>query len=109
MIYYCTLPSVDGPYYTVKWQPPNLKDTDTLECLPRLGDKPRTTRVVPIGMALEYMPSELDDRHPGASRHLYGSNNLHVSLGNILHSDSPIGVTHIAIPHALLKKEKNLE
>jgi len=39
-----------------------------------------------------------------------GTNNLHVSLRNIVYTDSPIGVATIAVPQALLKeKETNFE
>jgi hypothetical protein len=39
-----------------------------------------------------------------------GTNNLDVSLRNIVYTDSPIGVATIAVPQALLKeKEKNFE
>jgi hypothetical protein len=58
----------------------------------------------------EHIFGELDNRHPAASRYLDGTNDLHVSLRNIVYTDSPIGVPHIALPQALLKeKEKNFE
>lgn len=40
---------------------------------------------------------------------MHGADDLHVSLRDILHPNSPMGVTHITFPHAMLKKEKNLE
>lgn len=56
----------------------------------------------------EHILGELDNRHPAASRYVDGTNDLHVSLRNILCTDSPIRITHIALPQVLLK-EKNFE
>jgi hypothetical protein len=53
-------------------------------------------------MALKNIPGELDDRHPATSRYMHRTNNLHVALHNIVYTDSPIGVTRIAVSYASL-------
>ena len=72
------------------------------------GDISRTPTGVPVGMALEHILRELYDGHPTASRHMNGTDDLHVSLRYIVYTDSPMGVAPITLPHAQLKVD-NLE
>jgi hypothetical protein len=73
------------------------------------GGISRTAAGVPIGMALEHIFRELDDGHPAASRHMDGTDDLHVSLRNIMYTDPPISVAPITLPHTQLKEGKNFE
>lgn len=52
----------------------------------------------------EHILGELDNRHPAASRYVDSTDDLHVLLRNIVYTDSPIGVPHIALPQALIKE-----
>jgi hypothetical protein len=55
-------------------------------------------------MLLEYIPSELHDRHPATGRDMYGTNDLDVALHNPIRPDSPSGVGHMVTCHGLLIK-----
>jgi len=52
----------------------------------------------------EHILSELDNGHPATSRNVDGTDDLHVSLRNLVCTDSPIGVPPIALPQAKIKE-----
>jgi hypothetical protein len=62
------------------------------------GGISRTPASVPIGMALEHMLRKLNNGHPATSRHMNGTDDLHVSLRNTVYTDSPIDVPPITVP-----------
>jgi hypothetical protein len=53
---------------------------------------------VPIGMTMEHILRELNDGHPAPSRNMDGTDDLHVSLRNIVYTDSPIRIAPITLP-----------
>jgi len=59
------------------------------------GGISRTSAGVSIGVALEHILRELNHGHPAASRHMDGTDDLHVSLHDIVYTDSPIRVAPI--------------
>jgi len=63
------------------------------------GGISRTPASVPIGMTLQHILCELYYGHPASSRHVDGTDDLHVSWRNIVYTDSPIGFTSITLPH----------
>jgi len=72
-------------------QPPNDTGMSTSDSISR------TPAGLPVGMGVEHILRELNDRHPGASRHMDGTDDLHVSLRNIVYTNSPIGVAPITL------------
>lgn len=46
------------------------------------GGISRTPAGVPVGMALKHILRELNNGHPAASRHMDGTDDLHVFLRN---------------------------
>ena len=95
MNHYCTPPSVYGLGYPEQRQrqPPKMRRMSAS------GGVSRAPTGVPIGMALEHILRELYDGHPTPSRHMDGTDDLHVSLRDIVYTDSPIRVTPITLPH----------
>jgi hypothetical protein len=59
----------------------------------------RTPAGVLIGMGLQHILRELYYGHPASSRHVDGTDDLHVSWRNIVYTDSPIGITSITLLH----------
>lgn len=58
-----------------------------------------------IGMELEHVASELDNRHPATRRHMYSTNHLDMALHDTLGAYCPPRIRSVAICHAFLKKE----
>lgn len=55
-------------------------------------------------MLLEYIASELHDRHPATGRDMYGADDLDVALINPICPDHPSGVGNMITFHVLLNE-----
>jgi hypothetical protein len=58
---------------------------------------------VRIGMKLEHVAGELDNRHPAARGYMYSTNHLDMALHDTLGTYFPPRICTVAICHAFLK------
>jgi hypothetical protein len=56
-------------------------------------------------MTLEYITSELENRHPATSRYMDNTDDLDMAPRDTLGPNSPSGISPVASRHALLRKE----